>query len=128
MAAGARFCVDCGERAATVTVEGAAVCDRCFDRRVAARTGHPELPGPPPDEQVVGPDGRSHRLRFRLRRAPAGMVAEAEEVGAAPDEGYQFAVLGPHDADVDRLVAALRGQVRTGIGRLYLDKSTHRAG
>ncbi len=57
MAAGARPCVDCGVRAATVTVEGAAVCDRCFDRRVAARTGHAELPDPPPDEQIVGPGG-----------------------------------------------------------------------
>jgi hypothetical protein len=33
------------------------VCDRCFDRRVAAPVGHREPSDPPPDEQIVGPAG-----------------------------------------------------------------------
>jgi hypothetical protein len=57
MAAGDRSCVDCGVRVATVSVEGAAVCDRCFDRRVAAPVGHREPSDPPLDEQIVGPAG-----------------------------------------------------------------------
>jgi hypothetical protein len=78
MAAGARSCVDCGVCAATVTDEGAAVCDRCFDRRVAAWTGHAELPDPPPDEQIVGPDGSD---------LPAGLL-DLDDIDDEDDEEF----------------------------------------
>lgn len=90
-------------------------------------TTHSELPEPPPQE-IVGPDGRSHRMRIRLSRVPSGMLAEAEEVGAGPEQGYRFALASGPDVDPDELVAALREQVRAGISRLYLRESTAGAG
>lgn len=104
------------------------LCDRCADRRIAARTSWPELPDPPAPLVVVGPDGRSHTMLIRLRRVPSGVVAEAVEAGPGPGEGYHLQVLGAHDVDVPMLVEQLRVQVREEIGTAYLQPSTHRAG
>ncbi len=41
-------------------------------------------------------------------------------------EGYQFAVLGDNDADVDMLVAQVRSMAETEIARQYLQRATHR--
>ena len=41
-------------------------------------------------------------------------------------EGYQFAVLGDNDADVDMLVAKVRSMAETEIGRQYLERTTDR--
>lgn len=46
-----------------------------------------------------GPDGRIHRFRYRLWRAPTGIMAEATEIDQAPEEGYHGGVLGSHEAD-----------------------------
>lgn len=97
------------------------LCDRCAGRKTAEITGLPELPDPPPDESRTGPDGRAHRFRYRLWRAPTGIVAEAEEADRAPGDGYHFKVMGPHDAIVDRLLEALRVHMLRGLGRLHLE-------
>lgn len=97
------------------------LCDRCFDRRISASTGYPRLPEPPSPETVPGPGGRTHRFRYRLWRAPTGVVAEAEELGREPDDGYHAKVLGSHEADVGRLMTRLRAQLVRKVGRLDLE-------
>jgi hypothetical protein len=123
-----RACADCGADAGRSYVSGVLLCDRCLDRRVAVRTGLPELPEPPDAETYVGPDGRAHRMRFRLWRAPTGVVAEAEEDDQPPQEGYCADVLGGHDADVGELVDVLRARLAAEIGGLYLQPAEHRDG
>lgn len=124
------LCVHCGEPETRFVIDGNRLCDRCADRRVAARLGYPELPGP---TQLVltGPDGRSHTMVVRPHRAATGVVAEAVEAveaGVAAGEGHQVQVLGAHDVDVAMLVEQLRVQVRDEIGTAYLDPNPHRPG
>ncbi|MDP9403155.1 MAG: hypothetical protein M3P85_07420 [Actinomycetota bacterium] len=105
---GSDTCEDCGIGDVRVYLSGTPLCDGCADRRVARLTGLPEL-GPPPAAFVLtGPDGRSHRMQPRPWRAPTGIVVELEETGVAPGEGFQFSILGPHDAQVGELLGALR--------------------
>lgn len=59
-------------------------------------------------------------MEFRLRRAPTGIVAEAQESGE-PAAGYHVEVLGDHDADLDLLLQTLRSKVGAHIDRLYLE-------
>jgi hypothetical protein len=64
-------CVGCGSAPAmTFLNEQGPLCDVCVDERISAATGWPRLPAPPPPRTVTGPDGRDHRLRFRLWRTP----------------------------------------------------------
>jgi hypothetical protein len=102
------------------------LCDRCSDRRVAAITGYPELPDAPQPIEVADGDGRLHLLGYRVWRAPTGIEVELEEAGFA--EGYHFAVLGAHDADVGELVALVRHRAEEEIARRYLEPNPHRAG
>lgn len=46
----------------------------------------------------------------------------------AVGEGYQFAVLGDHDADVTSWWTGVRSLVETEIARRYLEPASHRAG
>jgi hypothetical protein len=113
-------CEACGVRGAGVHLGPELLCDHCVDQRVSAMTGMPRLPDPPPDELLTGPDGRGHRFRFRLWRAPTGVVAEAEEAGLPPADGYHFKITGAHDVDVDALLANLKQGKPAGVFRLYL--------
>jgi len=117
-------CEDCGEADTNACLDGVEVCDRCFDRRISAQTGLPRLPDPPPPIVVAGPDGRRHRLRFRVWRAGVGIEVQLDETGVPVGEGYQFAVLGDHDAEVDMLVAEVRSRAETEIARQYLQRAT----
>lgn len=121
-------CQDRGEAEARVWLGDANVCDRCFDRRVSKLTGMPRLPGPPPPLVLVGPDGRRHHLRFRVWRAPTGIEVQLEETGVGAGEGYEFAVLGDHDADVDGLIERVRRHAEIEVGRQYLERASHRDG
>jgi hypothetical protein len=103
-------------------------CDRCADRHVSALTGFPMLPDPPEPLMFAGADGRRHRLRFRLWRAPTGVSVELEEVGVRGDGGYRFAVLGDHDADVEMLIAAVQLQAEEELAAVYLEPAAHRDG
>ena len=62
----------------------AQLCDACYNDRTAALTGWPRLPHPPPPIVITGADGRTHDLRFRVLRAPAGVEVKLEETGVAP--------------------------------------------
>jgi len=99
------------------------LCDCCFDERISATTGWPRLPAPLPPKIVTGPDGRTHRLRFRLWRTPGGISAEAiEQVpGGDSEDGYVLKVFGDHDADAAVLLAELDDQVRAETSRCYLE-------
>ena len=105
-----------------------AVCDRCCDKRIAEYTGLPRLPDPPPPVLLCGPDGREHRFRFKIWRAPTGIEVQLEEMGVPVCEGYRFAVLGDHDASVEVLVARARSAAESEVGRLYLEPARQREG
>ncbi len=120
------LCEDCGAPGPRVSLDGVSLCDRCSDRRVAAITGYPELPDAPQPIEVADADGRFHLLQYRVWRAPTGIEVELEEAGVA--EGYHFAVLGAHGADVGELVALVRRRAEGEIARRYLEPNPHRAG
>lgn len=96
------------------------LCDRCYDHRIAAATGLPRLPDAPAPTEIQGPDGRRHVLRYRVWRAPTGISVELREDNTSSDVGFEYAVLGDHDAEVATLVAAVRAEAQRGIGRSYL--------
>ena len=123
-------CLDCGGSFARTVIGGVGpLCDRCADRRLAAATGWPLLPDPPAPETFVGPDSRTHRIRYRFWRCPTGVVAEAEEMAGEEDvelDGYHFKVLGDHKADLRQLLARLRALTANGIARAQLEQSSGR--
>jgi hypothetical protein len=120
--------LSCGLRHTRAWLNNVELCDRCFDRRIAAQTGYAELPEPPPPFTLEGPDGRRHRMRFRLWRAPTGIEVEVEETKVPIGEGYRVAVLGDHDADVDTLIARARAAVAHRVAHQYLEPATRRSG
>lgn len=109
-------------------LSGTRLCDRCFDDRVATHMGLPRLPDPPSPLVLTGPDGRRHRLRFRIWRAPTGIEVELEETDVADGEGYAFALLGDHDADVDELVARVGSLAEREVGHVYLEAASRGPG
>jgi hypothetical protein len=71
---------------------------------------------------ITGADGRSHRLRYRISRAPSGISLRlVEHDNAAAPGGYVFAILGERDAEVSDLVAALYAEAAAEISRCYLE-------
>ena len=107
-------CARCGTAPAVAFLgEEGPLCDFCFDERISVLTGWPRLPAPPPPRTVTGPDGREHRLQFRLWRTPGGISAEAIEQVADPDsdDGYVLKVFGDHDADPVLLLSELEQRV-----------------
>jgi hypothetical protein len=125
---GSDTCEDCGGDGVRVYLSGTPLCDGCADPRVAELTGLPER-GPPPAAVVLtGPDGRRHRMQPRPWRAPTGIVVELEETGVPPGEGFQFSILGPHDARVGELLSKLRAHAEAEVSRQYLEPNPHRSG
>ncbi|MET7489376.1 hypothetical protein [Streptomyces sp. NPDC005538] len=115
-------CRECGRRPADQWLSGdGPLCDPCLDERIAAATGRPRLPLAPPPVEIDGGDGRRHVLRYRLWRAPTGISVRLVEEGRAADEGFEFGVLGDHDADVSQLVTRVRAEAEAEIGRCYLE-------
>ncbi|MDP9386511.1 MAG: hypothetical protein M3Q48_00930 [Actinomycetota bacterium] len=121
-------CEDCGAGDVRVHLGDTPLCDGCADRRVAKLTGLPELGAPPPLFVLTGPDGRRHRMQPRPWRAPTGIVVELEEIGVPPGEGFQFSILGPHDAQVGELLSELRAHAKAEVSRHYLEPNPHRSG
>jgi hypothetical protein len=113
MPVAAETCEDCGATEPRTSLGGVLLCDRCTDRRVAVIMGYPELPDPPPPLEIVSGDGRRHVLNFRIWRAPTGIEVELEEAEVPVGEGYHFAVVGAHDANIEELVTPLRGADRS---------------
>ena len=124
----ADVCEDCGASKPRVHLGDAVVCDRCADKRVAAHTGYPELPEPPPPFTAADAYGRRLTLRFRLWRAPTGIEMELEDADLEPRAGFHLAVLGPHDADVSELEAHLRRRAAEELGRRQLFPNKYRQG
>ncbi len=122
------ICEDCGASDVRVHLGDAPLCDRCADRRVARLTGLPELGAPPPAFVLTGPDGTRHRMQPRPWRAPTGIVVELEEIGVPAGEGFEFSILGPHDAQVGDLLDQLRAQAEAEVTRRYLEPNPHRPG
>ena len=115
-------CADCGAQPGRIFLEGTPLCDRCFDARIAASHGWPRLPEPPAPETIAGPDGRRHRIVYRLWRSPGGIAVEAGE-GDRSSDGYFVEMVGPHDADVSMLVERVKTTIRRRIGRLDLERA-----
>jgi hypothetical protein len=115
-------CVECGAGPVVIRFGDEDLCDRCFDVRISADTGWPRLPEPPPPETIAGPDGRPHRVSYRIWRSPGGIVAEALE-GDRSAERYFAKVVGPHDADVVELVQQVKAAIRRRIARQDLTLS-----
>lgn len=118
-APGSPPCGECVRAAASVRIESQALCDRCADRVIAAATGWPELPVPPPPEVIAGPDGVRHVFRYRLFRWPGRVVAIAEEVGRG-DGGHRLEVGVDHSEDAICLADRIRAAARFATGRVQL--------
>lgn len=114
-------CCDCGGDGTGIRLDGEPLCDRCADRRLAAITGWPTLPDPPPPEVITGPDGRRHFIRYRLLRMATMVVALAEELGAPTGAGYQLEVRANHFGDPLLLLPRIQAQVRAAIAHPYLE-------
>jgi hypothetical protein len=104
------------------------LCDGCFNARAAALAGMPPPPAPPAPIVLTGPDGRAHRMRFRLLWAPVGIELMLDEADVNVGEGYRFAVLGDFDADVDALVAQVQAIAEREVARQYLEPAEHGTG
>jgi hypothetical protein len=115
-------CADCGAGPVIILLGRTPLCDRCYDVRVSKETGRPRLPEPPLPETIVGPDGRRHRIIYRVWRSPSGIAVEASE-GDRSFEGYHVEVVGPHDADVAALVVRTKAAIRRRIMRQDLERS-----
>lgn len=113
-------CSQCGATPTPSVIDDLAYCDRCADRRISPAMGLPLLPDPPTPLVLTGPDRRRHTLVFRIWRAPTGICVELHETRRGGREGYQFAVLGAHDANVAELIDRVLEHARTEIGRCYL--------
>ncbi|QCX82226.1 hypothetical protein C9F11_43230 (plasmid) [Streptomyces sp. YIM 121038] len=115
-------CLECGRRPADQWLDGdGPLCDPCLDGRISTATGMPKLPLAPPPIEVEGGDGRRHVLRYRLWRAPTGISVRLVEECRATDEGFEFGVLGDHDADVNQLLARVRAKAEAEISHCYLE-------
>lgn len=90
--------------------------------------GLPLLPDPPAPVVIVGPDRRRHSFVFRIWRAPTGISVELRESRRDGRDGYEFAVLGAHDADVDQLIDRVLEQAREEVARCYLRRDRHVGG
>ena len=121
-------CEDCGAAKARISLGGVSLCDACYDVRVSKLTGWPPVGPAPAPLVLVGPDGRTHELTFRVMRGPAGVEARLEETSVEVGEGYEFAVLGDHGAAVAPLVAEVEAIARREVGRLYLEPAEHHPG
>lgn len=121
-------CEVCGSNGAEHYLGEVLLCDRCFNKRVADLTGYPDLPEAPPPWALTDAEGHRHQFRFRILRGLAGIEVELQELGVPLGEGYRYAVLGAHDADVAELVAAVRSRADAGIRRRSLEPNPHRAG
>ncbi len=115
-------CADCGAHPVSMSLDAISLCDRCYDARIVASTGWPRLPESPGPETIAGPDGRLHRIVYRLWRSPGGVAVEAEEDGE-PFDGFYAEIVGPHDADPGPLVERTRAASRRCIGRQVLERA-----
>jgi len=113
-------CSACGTPGSGIRLNNRPYCDRCADERLAAVTGWPTLPTPPPAEVVIGADKRRHFVRYRLLRMPGGVVGLAEELGGAVHAGSRLELLYDHFADPTPLVERLPTATRAAIAHPYL--------
>lgn len=118
-APGSPPCDECERASASVRIESQVLCDRCADHAIAAATGWPELPAPPPPEVIAGPDGERHVFRYRLFRWPGRVVAIAQEVGRG-DGGHRLEVGADHLEDASSLADRIRAAARSAAGRIQL--------
>lgn len=119
---GASRCADCGAEPSRIHLDGVPLCEGCFDARISEGTGWPRLPPPPPPEIIRGPDGRRHRIAYRVWRSPGGISVEAEEEGRS--EGYAARLVIPHEGDPTPAVERVRAAIRRRIGHLHLDRTS----
>jgi hypothetical protein len=112
-------CDECERASASVRIESQVLCDRCADHVIAAATGWPELPAPPPPEVIAGPDGERHVFRYQLFRWPGRVVAIAQEVGRG-DGGHRLEVGVDHLEDANSLAERIRAAARSAAGRIQL--------
>jgi len=121
-------CQGCGSAGARTYLDNVLLCDRCADERISESTGYPKLPDPPPPITLRDGEGRQRTLAFRVWRAPTGVEVLVEETDVPLGEGYERAVLGSHDAEIDVLVARLGEVAAEEISRRQLEPNPHRNG
>jgi len=113
-------CSACGAPGSGIRLNNRPYCDRCADERLAAVTGWPTLPTPPPAEVIIGPEKKRHFVRYRLLRMPGGVVGLAEELGGLVHAGFRLELLCDHVADPAPLVERLPIETRAAIAYPYL--------
>ena len=114
-------CDDCGSAQITsVFPDFGAFCADCCAARVFQPNGLPPPAAAPDPIDIVGPDGRTHRLHYRVTRWATGTGVELVESTGA----YHFktiSTLGRHDQPIHAQVRHLREVAEASIGRLYLE-------
>lgn len=112
-------CGSCGapiEPFETITVTGEGErCYACFNRAIADRLGVAFDDTPLQPIVMADADGIPHTFKIRSRLAATGLVMEALEVttdGRPGASGYQFQVLGDHEADAWGLFRHLYAKMR----------------
>lgn len=121
-------CQGCCASNAPTSFGGESLCDRCLDSRIAQITGFPELPDPPSPLSIRDAHDVPHLMRFRIWRAPSGIVVDLDEPDQPPSEGFRFSVIGDHHADVDELIARVSAAARDEMSHQYLTSNPHRDG
>ena len=94
--------------------------------RSNALTGLAEVEFDPPVEPVrpLLPNlVAATRADRPLLAGTPGIVVDVEERGVPTGQGYQFSVLGAHDADIRMLTSLALARAEDEIGRLHLEPS-----
>lgn len=132
-------CVGCGQPATLRFAQPGPLCGNCMSLRIEGRGELPPLPDVPGPVSLAGPDGRPHVLAFVRWFTYAGLAVMMQEVDPRlspaaqrrqaeaarvedPGWGYQFSIVGPHDAPVGPIVDRLHELAAREVGRHYLQR------
>ena len=101
-------------------------CYRCFNDEAAERLGVDFDNTPIPPLVVTAVDGLRHRFAIRSMLVSTGHAMYAREVRQRDARGgYQFAILGDHEADARQLFALLRERIRQGLSVRHVRETEH---
>lgn len=97
-------------------------CYRCFNEETAAMMGVDVDKTPLQPVTVADADGIQHTFEFRSMLVPTGHALYARERVPAPQEGYEFSVLGDFEANVWDLFRVLYDRIQRGLAVRHVER------